>query len=268
MLTLGLTIVTILCKSTGALALLIVGMAFSWISRKMKTTLIFWPLILLPPTYVAVRYTGVWTGYEAVEIAKASVGEERAESLQYRLTCEDTLFTYIRKRPFFGWARAGGFNFNPKTKKIHVVIDGYYIIVMGESGVIGLTMFMSFMLLPLLLLIRRVPVKRWNDPEIAPVVGLSVMLALYLVDCLKQTRCTTRSTRSPRAPWSGCHSRVPENRSGNRSKTLAIQQAEDEATEREVLARVFSDQGRDIEAIGERMAALEIRDALLVEGAG
>ena len=184
MLTIGLSLVNLLCKSTGALTLLLIGLTLAWLVQKTKKTWPAWLLILLPPGYALTRSTGLWSGNQAVEIAKVMAGEERAQSLEFRFQCEDVLFTYTSQRPIFGYSRNGGFNVSPVTGRQDVIIDGYWIIVFGESGWLGLGTFMAIMIFPMVMTIRRFPVRTWNDPDVAPMVGLAWVLLLYMLDCV------------------------------------------------------------------------------------
>ncbi len=80
----GLVVVPILfmtsliCRSTGALLLLIAGMAALWLSRRFRTRLLLLGLVLVAPTYAVARISQVWTGEQAVELATSWIGPDRA----------------------------------------------------------------------------------------------------------------------------------------------------------------------------------------------
>ena len=59
------------------------------------------------PVYVAVRATNLWTGQQAVDLAKAVVGPDRAQSLEYRFKCENLLAAKALQQPVFGWGGWG-----------------------------------------------------------------------------------------------------------------------------------------------------------------
>jgi tetratricopeptide (TPR) repeat protein len=184
MLTLALAVTTFLCKATGALAILIVGVAILWLTRRVGRAWLIWLLIAIPPTYTAMRTTQLWSGRDAVEFAKATVGVDRAESLQYRLNMENMLVARALERPIFGWGRFNRFQVLTSTGKWLSVPDGFWIISLGTKGLIGLTGLLSMMLLPMVLTIRRFPVATWSDPAVGPVVGLALMMTLTMVDYL------------------------------------------------------------------------------------
>ena len=64
---------TILCRSTGALALLACGMMLLWFSARFRTRLLLASLLFVGALYVTVRVTNLWSGQQAVDLAE-SVG--------------------------------------------------------------------------------------------------------------------------------------------------------------------------------------------------
>jgi O-antigen ligase len=62
--------------------------------------------------------------------------------------------------------------------------DGLWVIVLGEQGGVALAALLAAFLGPPLLLLRRMPPRSWHDPRCAPAVVLSVVLILYMADCL------------------------------------------------------------------------------------
>ncbi len=182
-LTVGLTATTILCKSTGSLALLVVGLGTIGLARQTRSKWPAWLLLAIAPMYSITRTSNTWSGDQAVEIAGAIAGEERAESLKYRFDCETIHAAKALSRPFFGFSRNNQFFATSGDQRART-IDGYWIITLITSGIVGLTALNAMLLLPLFLTIRRYPARRWLDPEVAPVMALAVMLALFMVDNL------------------------------------------------------------------------------------
>jgi tetratricopeptide (TPR) repeat protein len=119
-----------------------------------------------------------------VEFARATVGVDRAESLEYRLNMENLLTARALERPIFGWGRFNRFQITMASGRVLSVPDGFWIISMGTKGLIGLTGLLSMLLLPMVLTIRRFPVATWSDPAVGPVVGLALMMTLTMVDYL------------------------------------------------------------------------------------
>lgn len=174
----------VLCRSLGAVVLLGAGVAVLETCRAWSRG---WPLLalaLVPPVYVAARTTGAWSGASFVE-AVERFSPDRAESVDYRFRAEDSLVDHALKRPWFGW---GGWGRNrPTTFDADApayATDGLWIIVFGKTGALGLAGLLGTMLLPALLLARRMPRPGWAHPGTASVIGLGVILTLYMLDCL------------------------------------------------------------------------------------
>lgn len=182
---LGLTLVTVACKSSGSLMLFILGMGSFLSTRILRTTLPFLVLLALPVLYMNARATGTWDGQDLVRAAEAATGSaERAESLGYRIHNETLLTEKARTRILFGW---GGFRrsfvTNSEGKYISVP-DGMWILTFGKNGLFGLTALTATLLLAPLLFALKWPGKMWGDPLVAPAAAFSVLLGLTLIDNL------------------------------------------------------------------------------------
>jgi tetratricopeptide (TPR) repeat protein len=178
---------SILCRSTGAIALLVGGMILLWFSVRNRTRLLLASLLFLAPLYVTLRVTNLWSGQQAVDLADKIVGPERAESLEYRFKCENLLITKAVEQPVFGWGAWGRSDvyFNANTPwPSKVPTDGLWIIILGTKGYVGLALLYLTMILPAALFIRRFPVRLWGDPRVAAGSLATVFLILYVVDCL------------------------------------------------------------------------------------
>jgi tetratricopeptide (TPR) repeat protein len=182
----ALAITTVLCKSTGSTLLMLMGLGALQMARLTKRSWPIWLLLAIPPFYCVTRTFNIWSGQEVVELSKATVGEDRAQSFDYRLNMENRLTERALERPVFGW---GGFNRskdirNKDGTKVTIVQDGFWIIVLGGGGMVWLSALLGIMLLPMLLTIRRFPVATWSNPQVGPVVALSMVLLLIMIDFL------------------------------------------------------------------------------------
>ena len=178
---------TILCRSTGALFLLIAGMMFLWLSARLKTRLLLASLLLVGPVYVAVRVSKIWSGQQAVDLIETYLGHERAYSLEYRFMCEDLLVVKAVEQPILGWGgwgRSAVYRDPDKPWRRMVETDGLWIIILGARGFFGLTSLYLAFVLPAALFIWRFPVRLWSDPRLASGTIAAVLLGLYMVDCL------------------------------------------------------------------------------------
>ena len=184
MLTLAMTVTTVLCKSTGAIALLIVGVFALWATKRAKKAWLVWMLIAFPCFYTSTRTFNIWSGRELVEFSAMTVGAERAQSFEFRLMNEDLLTQRALMRPFFGWGRFGGFMVMQGDGKWATIVDGFWLITLGLGGIVALVTLVAMMLLPMVLTIRRFPASTWSDPEVGPAVVLALSLTLLMLDYL------------------------------------------------------------------------------------
>jgi hypothetical protein len=188
---------TVLCRSTGALILLVGGLGVLWTCNYFKTSWPLWCLVCVFPIYVGVRIPRLWSGKQAVELVKAWVDPKRAWSLQYRLGCEEALTAKALQRPWLGWggwSRAavyGGIRsdgtFRPslvEDQSHKLPPDGLWIVTFGNKGYVGLVLVYIAMVLPVVLFLRNFPVRQWRDPQVAPVTFAAVLVSLYTIDCL------------------------------------------------------------------------------------
>jgi hypothetical protein len=64
------------------------------------------------------------------------------------------------------------------------ITDGHWIIELGAHGFVGVVSCFTLLLMPLGLLAGRVPAKQLLSRELAPVLALAVVAALFAIDCL------------------------------------------------------------------------------------
>jgi len=170
----------ILCKSTGAMALLAVGSVVLYAGKIFRTRLPLLGLVVIPLVYMSTRLTGAWSGEQLVTLSRDVAGEERSLSLTARLEEEDILRERAMRRPTFGW---GGWGRNRREGR-GMATDGLWIISLGMYGTVGLVALTGSLLVPIGLLLLRVPHRAFGDPALAPAVATSVILGLYAVDNL------------------------------------------------------------------------------------
>jgi hypothetical protein len=184
LLTLGMFGTTVLVKSTGAIILLITGIGVFSVARKTNKSLFVWLLIAITPVYCITRTLNLWSGQEIVEFTKVNISAERAESFQYRLDMERLLADRAMERPIFGWSGYNRFQVSDTHGKVLTVPDGFWIIVLGQQGLVGLTSILAMFLLPLARTVIQYPPSTWRNPRVTPVVGVGIALVLMMIDCL------------------------------------------------------------------------------------
>lgn len=180
-----LTLVTVACKSSGALMLFFFAMGVFLASKFLKTSLPFFLLMALPLLYMNLRATGVWDGQSLIDAAERATGSaERAESLAYRIHNETMLVEKARERQLFGWSGyRRSFVTNDEGEYISVP-DGMWILTFGKNGLFGLTALAAAILLGPLLFALKWPARTWGDPLVAPAAAFSVLLGVTMIDNL------------------------------------------------------------------------------------
>lgn len=181
----GLWGTTILCKVLGAIVLLHLGFIALSATKWLRTSVIVLLLILAPVGYMVTRTTGAFTGETLLRFARL-INEDRADSLQFRLDAEGGILANAKQKPVFGFGSdpewRARLSDDPNAKP--VITDGMWIIAFGQAGMVGLIAFTLAMLLPPLLIWRRMPVAFWEHPAFAPVVGLAVLMVCFMIDSL------------------------------------------------------------------------------------
>ena len=166
-----LLVTTVFCRSTGALALFVMGVLVLWLSVRRRTHLILAGLLLVGPIYVGIRLPNLWSGQQAVDLITAVIGYDRAESLEYRFKCERLLGDHALERPIFGWGGYGrGLVHFDAEKTKPVPPDGLWIGVLGSKGFVGMTLIYLSLVLPAALFVRRFPAhggatRAWRRPR-------------------------------------------------------------------------------------------------------
>ncbi|MFO0887947.1 MAG: hypothetical protein U0790_02250 [Isosphaeraceae bacterium] len=179
-----LLIVTLLCRSSGALFLLAGGLLILWACTAYRSKILIYLLLLAAPTYYALRIPNIWTGENLVNFLSVYFSEERAESLQYRFRCENLLAAKALQQPIWGWGGWGRSRITGPDGRDQAPTDGMWIIFFGGYGFAGLFLWTASMILPPFMFVRRYPVEQWTDPMVAPAAAIAVLLGLYQVDSL------------------------------------------------------------------------------------
>ena len=181
-----LLVTIVMCRALEAAALMLVGMAvliairyFYSLPRLLAVLL----LGLTPPVYTYVRAREIWSGQTMVKLA-SHISADRASSLNFRLKNEELLLDRARQNPIFGWGGWNRFQATDERGRVISVPDQAWIIALGKTGMIGLVSFQLMLLLPLMVLLKRVPLRFWSHPAVAPAAVMAVIVTLHMWDCL------------------------------------------------------------------------------------
>lgn len=176
---------TVLCKSTGALALLAVGLLSRPLVLRLRNA---WPLlliVLITPVYLAARISRTLPMEPIVSISEQVSGADRGQSLAFRVRNEELLLSRALEKELAGWGGWGRFLiFDAETGDRLTTPDGLWIIALGQYGLLGLVSVTAMLLVPSLRFAYRFPVRAWNAPFLAPATSLAFLLPLYMIDDL------------------------------------------------------------------------------------
>ncbi len=179
-----LIITLVLCKSTGAVGLFLIGLFILFTTYKIKTKLLVLCLLLVPLIYIPVRATGYWDGDNLAHYIYDNFDQERALSLWTRFDNENMLTEKAMVKPVFGWGGWGRSRVYDDQGNDITITDSLWIIILGTNGMVGLGALTISILLPGFILIRHYPVKEWINPDLVPAAALTILLSLYMIDNL------------------------------------------------------------------------------------
>jgi hypothetical protein len=174
---------TILCRSVGALGLLLLGIAILEATRRIRSPALVLALALMPAGYCALRIAD-WDAMPLVIEAERWFGPNRAESLRTRVVNDRELTIHAMEKPWLGWGRWKSFRIQDEEGRDTSIVDSMWILELGTTGLVGLISSGFLLALPILLLLRAVPAARWSHPQIAPVSAMAVTVGLWAVDDL------------------------------------------------------------------------------------
>ncbi len=181
----ALLVVTILCKSIGAIVLLALGAGAMLLTRWWRSLIPVLLLVAISPAYIVLRQTQVLDREELVSLARMVVDRDRARSLGGRLTQEDLFSEKAMERPIFGW---GGWHRSFPTdehgRDMTRGWDSLWVQALGRSGFVGLVSLTLAILLPAALFLRRFSARLWTRAAFAPAAALCMIVVLYMMDNL------------------------------------------------------------------------------------
>jgi hypothetical protein len=175
---------TVMCRSSGAVLLLGVGILVFMSVRYLRTSLAIAALAAVCVLYITIRSSGMWDGSQLVEATRNVFGSDRAQSVETRFYNEEALAARARQQPLFGWGGWGRSRIHDEYGRDITITDSAWIIVLGTNGVLGVAALLAVGLLPPLLLVRKVPVAWWVHPAAAPTACLAIVVTLWMVDNL------------------------------------------------------------------------------------
>ncbi len=194
-LVLGMILLAVMCRALNAFILMVMvgGVLLALRNPIWRTRLGIVCLLLIPVVYVGDRLAPSLVGIsldKPVMAAVSMVDPGRASSMQFRVDSEHMLVEHALQRPVFGWAGWGRNRVYDEYGNDISVTDGYWIIVLGVNGLFGLTVWYLAVTGPIWLMVLRYPVRVLGSPEAAPAVALSMVVLMFMIDCLPNAMLT------------------------------------------------------------------------------
>lgn len=179
----ALLITVILCKSTGALGLMALGvLILHTIHKQWRFPLRI--LLILPVLYVLARGGGFWDGQNLIDLVARITSAERTQSLEFRLNNETILAEKAKERFMLGWGEWGRSFVRDDEGRPLSVPDGLWILAFGQNGALGLAALLLTLMMPPTLFLRMYPPHRWRDPPVAAIAAGPLLIALFTLDSL------------------------------------------------------------------------------------
>ncbi len=169
----------LLGKTMAAISIFVMATGVLWSAVYFRTRIVLILLVVGFMSYPALRTTQVLNRDTVIAVVKPIFPPTRVASLDYRLVNEDRFILKALEQPVFGWGGRGRNRTDDSG-----AIDGLWIITLGKQGITGLVSLMGLFLVPVWLLARRLPARRWGHPIAAPVAGVGAVIAVYWIDCL------------------------------------------------------------------------------------
>jgi hypothetical protein len=178
-----LTIVLLLCKSTGAITYGLFVLPLLAFMRRARVRLAVVLAVFLM-SFPLLRISQVFPTDAVVSGFEAVAGQERSLSLWFRFWNEDELLAHARDRFWFGWGGYGRFRiYDPFTGQDLSVTDGDWTIVLGSRGLVGFVSIYALLVAGIFLAARRL--QRIPDPKDRRLVAaLALIVAVNALDLI------------------------------------------------------------------------------------
>lgn len=179
----GMTVILVLCKSTGAI---MYGLVFlpmilkSKITRQLRVASVLGIVAISYPMMRSAELVPV----DAILEAATMLSESRAGSLEFRFRNEEILGEKARERYWFGWGSYGRNSiYHHEIGKEMTIADGYWIILLGVRGFAGFILSFALALWPVFLASRVVPRLESERDQIL-LATLSLIVAVSIFDLI------------------------------------------------------------------------------------
>jgi hypothetical protein len=173
----------VLCKSLGAVMLLIAAMIVGYLSKVTRMPVFLLMLAIVPVGYIGLRATNIWDGSSMIELFE-KINPERANSLMVRIRNETVTVERGLERPLLGWGGWGRNRVSIEDSGFRSIVDGLWVIIVSQRGLIGLAGMLFILLAPCLLFVTRWRKLGMWHPWLLPGLGMCLVLTMFTADSL------------------------------------------------------------------------------------
>lgn len=177
-------VVAVLCKSAGAVVLMLGGAGVLMASAAARSRVALIIVATAPGLYVGYRIAGGPMDWAERIVAAAPMLSERGSSFEYRLEAEGVLLSHAMRRPVLGWAGYGRHRPRNDAGEDLTRTDSYWIITLGQNGLLGVGAMYLTLAVPLMLAARRIPASRLFSAQAAPLLIVACLPTLLAFDSL------------------------------------------------------------------------------------
>lgn len=144
---LGVTLV--LCKSVGVWVLGSITLPVALVAPPRLQVRVAAVLAALTLLYPLIREADLLPTDTLIELVRENISDHHAQSIHTRFSTEDDVLERVRQRPIFGWGGYGRYqDWDPTTGISRNVMDGLWIIRMGEGGLVRFGTLFGLLLFP------------------------------------------------------------------------------------------------------------------------
>lgn len=184
--------VLLMCQSLAAAIYATLAIPLVAFARLRWNRILLATLLVITVTYPALRSLD-WFPTERLVDAARTWHEGRAGSLNFRFVNEDLLLTRAQERLWFGWGGFGRERLYDERGKSETTSDGFWIIQMGQVGLVGYLCSFGMILLPAAVALNALWGRRRVTEEVVLVLALVWAVVLTGVDLLPNGFLTTRT---------------------------------------------------------------------------
>lgn len=177
-----LAFVLLVCRSLGAILYGMVVLPVLAFAPRRTAPLAIAGLAAVVVAYPTIRYLDLMP-LQAIHDAAARINPVRADSLVFRFENEDQIVDRARQKPLFGWGGYQRSRVRVDNQQEVSAADGFWVIVLGQRGMVGLALTLALLVWPQLRVARRLSRVRDRRAQ-AMMTALALMVGIRAFDMM------------------------------------------------------------------------------------